>query len=102
MPKARWPGLSREALAERRTLGGDGTRGEIRQADKPDAPLVAELDKWVALNLSRLLRPAGPRCGTKTVRRVISARPRSGAYENYIAGRRRLGYGAGYRLRRQA
>ncbi|WP_371323331.1 SH3 domain-containing protein [Dechloromonas sp. ZY10] len=36
-------------LAEKRTLLVTAARGEIRQADRPDAPLVLEVDKWVAL-----------------------------------------------------
>jgi hypothetical protein len=48
-------------LGERRTLVVTAPRAEIRQADKPDAPVLAELDKWVALNSSSRLRPAGPR-----------------------------------------
>lgn len=44
-------------LAERRTLVVIAARGELRQADKPEAPLVLELDKWVGLEL---LEPASP------------------------------------------
>jgi len=36
-------------LAEKRTLLVTAARGEIRQADRPEAPLVLEVDKWVAL-----------------------------------------------------
>ena len=36
-------------LSEKRTLLVTAARGEIRQADRPDAPLLLELDKWVAV-----------------------------------------------------
>ncbi|HEX6736403.1 MAG TPA: SH3 domain-containing protein [Azonexus sp.] len=44
-------------LAERRNLVVIAARAEIRQADHADAPIVAELDKWVAVEL---LGPAAP------------------------------------------
>ncbi len=37
-------------LAERRMLVVTAPRGEIRQADRADATLLAELDKWVAVD----------------------------------------------------
>lgn len=42
-------------LAERRTLVVTAPRAEIRQADKPDASVLLEVDKWVGLEL---LEPA--------------------------------------------
>jgi SH3-like domain-containing protein len=42
--------LEAKQLAERRTLLVTAPRAEIRQADKPEAPIVAELDKWVVLD----------------------------------------------------
>ena len=36
-------------LAERRMLVVTAAKAEIRQADKPEAPILAELDKWVAV-----------------------------------------------------
>lgn len=36
-------------LTEKRTVLVTAARGEIRQADRPEAPLLLELDKWVAL-----------------------------------------------------
>ncbi|MEN3372742.1 SH3 domain-containing protein [Dechloromonas sp. ZS-1] len=39
------------ALTEKRMLVVTSPKGEIRQAERPDAPLVAELDKWVAVEL---------------------------------------------------
>lgn len=44
-------------LAERRTLVVIAARAEIRQADQPEATLLATLDKWVALDL---IEPAAP------------------------------------------
>jgi SH3-like domain-containing protein len=44
-------------LAERRTLVVIAPTAQIRQADNPDAPVIAELDKWVAVDL---LGPATP------------------------------------------
>ncbi len=44
-------------LAERRTLVVTAPKAEIRQAERPDAPVVAELDKWVAMEL---IEPASP------------------------------------------
>lgn len=40
-----------KALGERRTVVVTAPRAEVRQADKPEAPLVFEADKWVALEL---------------------------------------------------
>lgn len=37
-------------LSDKRTLVVIAARGEIRQADRPDAPVLAELDKWVAVD----------------------------------------------------
>jgi SH3-like domain-containing protein len=42
--------LETQQLAERRTLLVTAPRAEIRQADKPEASIVAELDKWVVLD----------------------------------------------------
>lgn len=44
-------------LNARRTLVVIAGRGEVRQADRPDAPLAFEVDKWVALDL---IEPASP------------------------------------------
>jgi SH3-like domain-containing protein len=44
-------------LSERRNLVVIAPRAEIRQADNPDAPIVTELDKWVAVEW---LGPAAP------------------------------------------
>ena len=44
-------------LAERRTLVVTAQRGEIRQADKNDAPVLAELDKWVAVDFVQSASP---------------------------------------------
>lgn len=44
-------------LGERRTLIVTAPKAEIRQAERPDAPVVAELDKWVAMEL---IEPASP------------------------------------------
>ncbi len=37
------------SLAERRTLVVTAPQAQIRQSDKPEAPVLAELDKWVAV-----------------------------------------------------
>lgn len=44
-------------LSDRRTVVVIAPRAEVRQSDKPDAPLVFAADKWVALNL---IEPASP------------------------------------------
>ncbi len=44
-------------VGERRTLVVTAPRAEIRQSDKPDAPVVGEVDKWVVLDY---LEPAAP------------------------------------------
>lgn len=44
-------------LADKRTLVVTAARAEIRQADKAEAPVLAELDKWVAVEL---IEPASP------------------------------------------
>src|SRR5574343_595738 len=36
-------------LSDKRTLVVTAARAEIRQADRPEAPVLAELDKWVAV-----------------------------------------------------
>ena len=49
--------IESKQLSERRTLMVTAPRAEIRQSDKPDAPVVGELDKWVLVDL---LEPAAP------------------------------------------
>jgi len=44
-------------LAERRTLVVTAARAELRQSDKPEAPVVAELDKWVAVDFIEAAAP---------------------------------------------
>ena len=44
-------------LGERRTLVVTAPRAEIRQSDKLDAPVLAELDKWVVVEF---VEPAAP------------------------------------------
>ena len=44
-------------LGERRTLVVTAPLAEIRQADKPDAPVLAELDKWVVVDFDELAAP---------------------------------------------
>ena len=46
-----------KALGERRTVVVTAPRAEVRQADKPEAPLVFEADKWVALELVEPVSP---------------------------------------------
>lgn len=49
--------LEAKQLSERRTLVVTAARAEIRQADKAEAPVLAELDKWVAVEF---IEPAAP------------------------------------------
>ena len=49
--------IESRSLAGRRMLVVTAPRGEIRQSDKPDAPLVAELDKWVAVEFVEAASP---------------------------------------------
>ncbi|WP_265946665.1 SH3 domain-containing protein [Dechloromonas sp. A34] len=44
-------------LAERRTLVVTAARAELRQSDKPEAPVLAELDKWVAVDFVEAAAP---------------------------------------------
>ena len=44
-------------VSERRTLVVTSPRAEIRQMDKPEASVLAELDKWVAVEF---IEPASP------------------------------------------
>ena len=49
--------LEAKQLSERRTLVVTAARAEIRQADKAEAAVLAELDKWVAVEF---VEPAAP------------------------------------------
>ena len=49
--------LEAKQLSERRTLVATAARAEIRQADKAEAAVLAELDKWVAVEF---IEPAAP------------------------------------------
>ena len=49
--------LEAKQLIERRTLVVTSARAEIRQADKAEAAVLAELDKWVAVEF---IEPAAP------------------------------------------
>lgn len=44
-------------LTERRTLVVTAARAELRQSDKPEAPVLAELDKWVAVDFVEAAAP---------------------------------------------
>ncbi len=44
-------------LAERRTLVVTAAQGEIHQADKQDAPVLTQLDKWVAVDFLEAASP---------------------------------------------
>ncbi|MBL8441344.1 MAG: hypothetical protein JNK96_08990 [Betaproteobacteria bacterium] len=46
-----------KVLGERRTVVVTASRAEVRQADKPEAPLLFEAEKWVAFEF---LEPASP------------------------------------------
>ena len=49
--------IESKQLSERRTLMVTAPRAETRQSDKPDAPVVGELEKWVVVDF---LEPAAP------------------------------------------
>ena len=49
--------IESKQLSERRTLMVTAPRAELRQSDKPDAPVVGELEKWVVVDF---LEPAAP------------------------------------------
>ena len=49
--------LEAKQLSERRMLVVTAARAEIRQADKAEAAVLAELDKWVAVEF---IEPAAP------------------------------------------
>jgi SH3-like domain-containing protein len=49
--------LESRNLAEKRTLVVTTPKAEIRQSDKPESPVLAELDKWVAVEF---IEPASP------------------------------------------
>ena len=49
--------IETRSLSERRTLVVTAPKAEIRQAERADAPVVAELDKWVVLEF---VEPASP------------------------------------------
>lgn len=44
-------------LAERRTLVVTAPHAEIRESDKPEAPVVATLDKWVVVDFVEAASP---------------------------------------------
>lgn len=48
-------------LSEKRQLVVIAPRAEIRQADNPEAPVVAELDKWVAIEFVAAAAPGWAR-----------------------------------------
>lgn len=49
--------VEKKVLGDRRTVVVTAARGEIRQADKAEAPLVFEADKWVALDFVEAASP---------------------------------------------
>jgi SH3-like domain-containing protein len=49
--------METKLLAERRTVVVTSPKAEIRQAERSDAPLVAEFDKWVALEFVEVASP---------------------------------------------
>jgi len=49
--------LEAKQLNERRMLVVTAPRAEVRQADKAESPVLAELDKWVAVEF---IEPASP------------------------------------------
>jgi len=49
--------LESRNVAEKRTLVVTAPKAEIRQADKPESPVLAELDKWVAVDFVEAASP---------------------------------------------
>lgn len=49
--------VENKVLVERRTVVVTAAKAEIRQADKPESPLVFEADKWVALDFVEAASP---------------------------------------------
>ncbi|MGE5470350.1 MAG: SH3 domain-containing protein [Bacteroidota bacterium] len=49
--------ISARDVGERRTLVVTAPKAEIRQADKAEAPVIVQLDKWVAVDF---IEPASP------------------------------------------
>ena len=49
--------LEPRSLSERRTLIVTAPHAELRQSDKLDAPLLAELDKWVVVDFVEMASP---------------------------------------------
>ena len=49
--------METKSLAERRTVIVTSPKAEVRQAERPDAPVVAEFDKWVALEFVEAASP---------------------------------------------
>jgi SH3-like domain-containing protein len=49
--------LESRNLVDKRTLVVTAPKAEIRQSDKPESPVIAELDKWVAVEF---IEPASP------------------------------------------
>jgi SH3-like domain-containing protein len=49
--------LESRNVAEKRTLVVTAPKAEIRQTDKPESPVLAELDKWVAVDFVEAASP---------------------------------------------
>ena len=49
--------IESRSIGERRTLVVTAAKAEIRQSDKPESSVLADLDKWVAVEF---LEPASP------------------------------------------
>lgn len=49
--------IESSAIGEQRTLVVVAASAEMRQSDKPEAPVVAVLDKWVAVEFVELASP---------------------------------------------
>jgi len=49
--------LESRNVAEKRTLVVTAPKAEIHQADKPESPVLAELDKWVAVDFVEAASP---------------------------------------------
>ena len=51
--------LEPRSLSERRTLIVTAPHADLRQADNVEAPLLAELDKWVVVDFVEMASPGG-------------------------------------------
>ncbi|AXS79031.1 SH3 domain-containing protein [Dechloromonas sp. HYN0024] len=49
--------IESRSIGERRTLVVTASKAEVRQSDKPESPVLAELEKWVAVDFIESASP---------------------------------------------